>query len=54
MTEKKNNILTITLKPCVKCEKKHYKYNPPEARKHYKGEIIIGKYECIHCNEQYD
>ena len=48
----KESIVRITMDPCPKCGGKKYRYNPPEIRKHYKGEIVVGKYECLICGEQ--
>jgi len=47
-------ILTIAMIPCPECGGKTYKYHPLEERKTYKGEIVVGKYECRNCNSQFE
>jgi len=42
----------IIMHPCPNCGAKKLKYNPPELRKSYKGEVIAGKYTCLGCGAQ--
>jgi len=46
------SILRIVTTPCPKCGGRQFKYNPPEIRKSYRREMIVGKYECLCCGEQ--
>ena len=48
------DIVTLVINLCPKCGGKSFKYHPVNARKTYKNEIVIGKYECKNCGAQFD